>query len=109
MPSNNYGISTKSAQLIRQTLADFDTVERVTVFGSRAKGSHKEGSDIDLAIYGEHLSKETALNLSAKLNEGIPIPYFVDVVAPKFLNDPALLAHIYRVESVFYEKEHVED
>ena len=108
MRDNNGGISERSARLIRQVLAEFDTVERATLFGSRAKGNYKKGSDVDLAIHGERLLPETALNLSAKLNEDTPIPYFVDVVAPKFLDNLALIDHIRRVSVVFYEKARVE-
>ena len=104
MNNNNFGISPKSAQLIRQVLAEYDAVDQVTIFGSRAKGTAKKGSDIDLAIYGKNLLPHTALNLSATLNEATPIPYFIDVVAPEFLDNPALVDHIRRIGAVFYEK-----
>lgn len=85
-------------------LTEFDTIDRVTIFGSRAKGNYRKGSDIDLAIYGKGLLRQTALDLSARLNERTPIPYFVDVLAPDLLNDLALIEHIQRVGAVFYEK-----
>ena len=99
-----FGISIQSFERIQEVLADFDEVERVEIFGSRAKGNYKKGSDIDLAIYGRNLRPETALHLEAKLNEDTPIPYFVDVLAPRFLHDPELIDHIHRVGLPFYEK-----
>lgn len=109
MSNGNFGISAKSARLIQQVLAEYETIEQVRIFGSRAKGNYQKGSDIDLAIYGKNLQKQTALNLSAQLNEDTPIPYFVDVLAPKFLDNPALIDHIRRVGVVFYEKTAVKE
>ena len=104
MRDPNFGISAKSARLIRQVLTEFDTIDRVIIFGSRAKGNYHKGSDIDLAIYGKNLPRQTPLDLSAQLNERTPIPYFVDVLAPDFLDNSALIDHIQRVGVVFYEK-----
>ena len=104
MKDPNVGISLRSAQLIREVLAEFDTIDQVTVFGSRAKGNYHKGSDINLAIYGENLLRQTAIDLSAQLNERTPIPYFVDVLAPDLLDNSALIDRIQRVGVVFYKK-----
>ena len=100
--NNNFGISDASFNCICDTIKKYDDVERAVIFGSRAKGNYKKGSDIDIAIYGENLKLETAFNLSGKLNEESPIPYFVDVVAPQFNNNLELVNHIERVGIGFY-------
>lgn len=102
---DKFGISDESTWLIRQALATFGEVERAVIFGSRAQGNHKEGSDIDLAIYGVHLSRETAPALSMLLNGTLSIPYFVDVLAPQYLEQPQLLEHIQGVGLPFYASE----
>lgn len=91
-------------ELILKTIAGFTDIERVVIFGSRAMGTHAKGSDIDLAIYGSMLTKETALNLAAKLNEEIPTPYFTDIVAPQYLNSPGLVQHIERVGQTIFTR-----
>ncbi len=101
---NKFGITEKSLKIIIQTLSTFSVIERAVIFGSRAKGNYKKGSDIDIAIYGSHLSESTALNLNAKLNEEQPIPYFIDVVSPLFLENASLREHIDRVGIEFYCK-----
>ncbi len=43
--------------------AQFPSIQRVILFGSRARGTHRVGSDIDLALVGESVSA-----IRAKLN-----------------------------------------
>ncbi|WP_419803030.1 nucleotidyltransferase family protein [Mucilaginibacter sp.] len=85
-------------------LQDYQEVEKAVLFGSRAKGNYRKGSDIDLAITGKNVSAVIALNLKAYLNEVLPIPYYVDVVAYNLLDQPDLKEHIDRVGISFYQK-----
>ena len=50
---------------------------KIILFGSYAKGNYNDDSDIDIAVYGEGMDKNRALDLSAALNERIPSPYFL--------------------------------
>jgi uncharacterized protein len=95
--TNPFGILEKSYGLLREALEKYPEVEEVLVFGSRAKGTYRPGSDIDLAIKGRNCSTRTALDLAGYLNEKVPIPYFVDVVCYHALKHPDLKAHIDRV------------
>lgn len=102
--SNHFGISASSYnQLIGYFQAN-SKVERVVIFGSRAKGSYKVGSDIDLAIYGSGITALDVMDISSTLNEELPIPYKIDVVCPVFLHDDALLGHIERVGITIYSR-----
>ena len=101
---NKFGIYEKSFSLILDTLSQYSDIDKALIFGSRAKGNYKKGSDIDIAVYGNSLDNNRALDLSAALNERIPSPYFCDVVAPEFLENQNLIEHINRVGIVFYEK-----
>ncbi|MFC4769479.1 nucleotidyltransferase domain-containing protein [Effusibacillus consociatus] len=64
---NQFGISEKSFQLLLDTFMQYTQVEEVILFGSRAKGNCKKGSDIDLAIKikGEECSASLALTLQS--------------------------------------------
>ncbi|MCF8224743.1 MAG: nucleotidyltransferase domain-containing protein [Bacteroidales bacterium] len=101
---NSFGISKQSLELILETISGFPEIERAVIFGSRAMGTYEKGSDIDLAIYGSNLKKETPLNLASRLNEKIPTPYYIDVVAPRFLDSPSLVQHIERIGKPFFTR-----
>ena len=93
----NFGITPRSLELLCKTLALYPEVEQAVVFGSRAKGNYKQGSDVDIAIKGKGCSNNTALTISAELNEKQPIPYFFDVVNYNAISSTDLKAHIDRV------------
>ncbi len=80
-------------------------VRQLLLFGSRAKGTHKTGSDVDLAIKGDAAGYEDAVQLAVALNEEIPLPYFFDVVNYGSISEPALREHIDRVGLVVFDRE----
>ncbi len=102
---NKYGITEKSFSIILNTLKEHEEIERAVIFGSRAMGNYKKGSDIDIAIYGANILPESSMNLSGKLNEASPIPYCIDVVSPQFVKDKDIIQHIEKFGKVFYLKE----
>lgn len=101
---NQFGIADKSYHLLLDTFSKYPEVEQVILFGSRAKGNYKKGSDIDLTIRGKKCKLETALNISAIVNEQLPIPYYVDIVDYNTLTHRELKEHIDRVGVLFFEK-----
>lgn len=72
----------------------FPQIEKVILFGSRAKGSYKRGSDIDLVISGHALSYSTINELSYLLNEESTLPYYFDLLNLSDINSESLLEHI---------------
>jgi uncharacterized protein len=74
-----YGLSEKDVNQINAAIKLFPEIKEVILFGSRAIGSYKPASDIDLALKGE-ITLETISGLKALLDEGIPLPYMFDVV-----------------------------
>lgn len=91
---NRFGISEKSYQLLQDTFSKFPEVEEVIIFGSRAKGNYKKGSDIDLAIKGAKCTASLAWRLQSYINEHLPIPYNVDVINYNSLDHRELKRHI---------------
>ena len=90
----NFGISDKSYRFIMEALESFPEIGEVLIFGSRAMGNFKPGSDIDLALKGESVTSQTAIDLASRLNEALPIPYLCDVVSYDALDSPELKKHI---------------
>lgn len=91
---NTYGVSERSWRLLLESLAGCPEVERAILFGSRAMGNYRKGSDIDIALVGDCVSPRTIAHLSALLNERLPLPYQIDLVDYSHIASPALKQHI---------------
>jgi uncharacterized protein len=100
----DFGITPKTFQLLLKTFQSFPQIEEVILFGSRAMGNYKKGSDIDLVLKGEKVTSRLVLQINAILNERLPIPYFVDILMFSQIDNPELLDHIQRVGKIIYEK-----
>jgi predicted nucleotidyltransferase len=92
--AERFGISERSYQLLIDAIERRPDIERVLIFGSRATGTAKTGSDIDLALLGENATEETAGELSRELNERLPIPYYIDVLVYDRISHEPLRRHI---------------
>jgi predicted nucleotidyltransferase len=101
----NFGLKESDLQYIQQTLRLFPEVKRAYIFGSRAKGTYKPGSDIDIALRGEGITLQTVLRIHAKLEDEGPMPYMVDVVDYDHLENQELKDHIDRIGKMIYEVE----
>jgi len=99
-----FGLPDKTVTIIRQILADFPAVKTAVIYGSRAKGNYKPGSDIDLTLFGDNLDLGTLGEIAARLDDS-PIPYQVDLSIFDQLDHAGLREHIERVGVVFYERE----
>ncbi len=82
----------------------FEEIDAVVLFGSRAKGNYKPGSDVDLAVKGDRITPRIVAQLSDLLNEELPLPYFFDVVHYNTLESKPLADHIDRVGVVLYDR-----
>jgi len=74
------GLSETELQTLRAVFARFPEVKEVILFGSRALGTHRPSSDIDLAIKGKDITLDTLAKLRYTLEEETNLPYFFDVV-----------------------------
>jgi uncharacterized protein len=81
---------------IARTIASVKPCGRIVVFGSRAKGGWREGSDVDLAVWGRSWDLLDAEHARELLEERC-FPWSFDVVLPRHVKDSALLEHIARV------------
>lgn len=75
-----YGLLKRDLHWIKVALEKYPEIEKALIFGSRAMGNYKRGSDVDLAIKGKKISSSTVRGLHDALNEEYPLPYFFDVV-----------------------------
>lgn len=89
---------------IAAVLSQEPKVDQAYIFGSRARGNFKNGSDVDLALKGEELDFNTISRISYQLNEETAMPYQFDVLNYHTIKEPALLEHIDRVGIEFYSR-----
>jgi uncharacterized protein len=95
-----FGLKQKHIDVINQCFAQYPHIEQVIIYGSRAKGNCKNGSDIDLTIIGD-LDYNSLLKLENQLDD-LLLPYKIDISLKHKINNPDLVAHIERVGKVFY-------
>lgn len=98
------GLLDNDISLIRKGAEAFPEIERVILFGSRAKGNYKPGSDVDLAIIGKAVTYDTAVRLSVLFNEEMPLPYYFDVLNYNSIQEPLLIEHIDRNGVPLYQR-----
>ena len=98
-----YGLSDKTIGQIQAVLSNFPEVDKAALYGSRAKGNFKQGSDIDLTLYGNGLSLKTLHKIESDLDD-LLLPYKIDLSIFEQIADPDVIKHIQRVGVVFYEK-----
>lgn len=79
---------------IFRIFSQYPQIKRAFLFGSRAKGNFKPGSDIDLAIEAPQLSFRDITAVHDALEEEAHVPYFFDVVNIKKISSPELKEHI---------------
>ena len=103
MPAENFGLSQQALRQIRQCLAQHAQIEQAVLYGSRAMGTYRPGSDIDLVIVGAQFSHQQLLQLLTTLDDTL-LPYSFDIIRIQDIENKDLLAHIARVGKVFYQR-----
>lgn len=103
--SHKFGLTPDDFIQIIRVLEKFPEVQEAIIFGSRAKGNYKPGSDVDIALKGRHLKRETITDIAIELNEETTMPYRFDVLNFNEMEEPELLEHIKRVGKILYTKD----
>jgi uncharacterized protein len=96
------GLTNKQLEIVFQVLATCPLIQRVCVFGSRAQGTAKPNSDLDLAIFGE-LSDIDIASLRDRFRESELI-LKVDAIFYPAITNQSLKAHIDLVALEIYSK-----
>jgi len=97
------GLKDTHLQAIQSVFKRHKRIERAVVYGSRAKGNYRNGSDIDIALIGENLDLSTLLSIENELDE-LFLPYKMDIAIFHKIENPDLLEHINRVGIAIYKK-----
>lgn len=100
---SHFGLPDEAVEKICGVLARYPQVEKAILYGSRAKGNYKRGSDIDLTLYGdETLTMDVLYKIMTELDD-LLLPYMIDLSIFRHISDPDVVDHIKRVGVTFYE------
>ncbi|MES9855804.1 MAG: HsdR family type I site-specific deoxyribonuclease [Sedimenticola sp.] len=99
-----FGLSEGAISRICAVFALHSQVDSVVLYGSRAKGSHRSGSDVDLTMKGEALSLSLQNRIANELDD-LLLPYSFDLSAYDDIENSDLISHIERVGNEFYNRE----
>ncbi|SRR6266540_1947131 len=99
-----FGLKGTTIAKICGVFAKYSQVDKAMIYGSRAKGNYKNGSDIDLTLYGGHdLNMDVLYKIMTEIDD-LLLPYTIDLSIFHDLTDPDFIDHIRRVGVTFYEK-----
>lgn len=96
IPSEKCGLSPQTQTLLNSVFAKYPHIQKIVLYGSRAKGNFKTGSDIDLTILGENVSLNDLLKIQDEIDD-LLLPYKVDLSLYHTIDNSELIEHIQRV------------
>lgn len=96
-----YGLKPDVIVNINRVLAVHPEIEQAILYGSRAKGNYRIGSDIDLCLVGDSLTLTQLLKIENEMDD-LLLPYKIDLSLFHMLDNPELIEHIHRVGVAFY-------
>lgn len=99
-----YGLNTQTMERVCGVFARHPAIVKAVLYGSRAKGTHKTGSDIDLTLYGDTLTMQNLGAIADDLDE-LLLPYTMDISLFSQITHTPLKEHITRVGVVLYERD----
>ena len=95
------GLKQAHVDKIRRVLSEHSEVEKAVLYGSRAKGTNRPGSDIDIALIGDQLDLQVLNKISQEFDD-LLLPHNIDLCIYHQLDDADLVNHISRVGKVLY-------
>lgn len=99
----SFGLSEQTIYAIKQVFHTHNSIEKVLIYGSRAKGNFKNGSDIDLTIISASTSSDELLLIANELDD-LMLPYKIDLSLMRQIENNDLLDHIQRIGVIFYQR-----
>jgi len=98
-----FGIDKSDLNRIISEIKENTKITKIILFGSRAKGNYKSGSDIDLAIFSQNLSFDELLEIKVNLEE-LLLPYLIDLIDYNTISNEDLKHHIQSIGKIIFQK-----
>ena len=100
-----FGLDPDTERNIKQAFAEIPVIDKVILYGSRAKGNYRNGSDIDITLFGDKLTLSNSVYPLTDGLEDLNLPYMFDISIFSHLDNEDLIEHIHRAGKVLYLKE----
>jgi predicted nucleotidyltransferase len=101
--SLEYGLSKGEIAEIQRFFSDYTNIEKVILYGSRAMGTHRPASDVDLTIIGKQITLSQVSEIEQKWYDS-SLPYKLDLSIMSQIENQDLLEHIKSEGKVFFTK-----
>ena len=101
IPETECGLSLSVQNKLSELFAKKPFIEQVVLYGSRAKGNFKSGSDIDLTIKSSSMQINDLLKIENEIDD-LLLPYKVDLSIYSLIDNENLKDHIARLGKVFF-------
>ena len=100
---NNTGLNSEEISKINRVFSAHGNVEQALIYGSRALGTYKPWSDIDLTLIGDDITLSQLNQIEAEIDD-LLLPYKMDLSSFHAMENADLIEHIKRAGKVFYQK-----
>lgn len=95
-----FGLAIETIQQLEKVILSSNSVEKIIIYGSRAKGDFQAGSDIDLVLLGDSIRFEDLSKMEAAIDD-LLLPYKIDLSSMQEITNQDLREHINRVGKEF--------
>jgi predicted nucleotidyltransferase len=96
-----YGLPEEAIAKLCSVFSQYPAIQSVLLYGSRAKGNYRPGSDIDLSIQAPALGLSDLLAIENQIDD-LLLPWTVDLSLLHHIDNPELIDHIRRVGTPLY-------
>lgn len=98
-----FGLPETTILKLHSVFVNYPEIAEILIYGSRAKGNFREGSDIDISLKGKNLSQNILSELNLDIDD-LNTPYFYDLSIYHKLTSTDLKTHIDKYGQVFYKR-----
>jgi predicted nucleotidyltransferase len=102
----NFGLTESNFQSIVRVLSNHSSIDKAILFGSRAKGTNKLNSDIDIVLVGDSITLTEKFKIDQEFDD-LMLPYQFDTLLMHTITNLDLLEHIESVGQIIYKKSEI--
>jgi len=95
------GLTSSTILTLQQAFSAYAEIEKAVLYGSRAKGNFHQRSDIDIALYGQHIDNKLIAHLLLELDDS-DIIWQIDLQNYQQIKNQTLQEHIDRIGLPIY-------
>lgn len=99
-----FGLEDKILEDIKSSFSKVPAIQKVILYGSRAKGNYRTGSDIDITLIGNDLTLDNSIYPLHNLLDELYLPYIFDISIFKKIDNKNLIDHINRIGQIIYQR-----